>query len=194
MRDAAARELEAMMNPTIPNESADDLAELADKADRAWAEAGREEPERAATSSQPIPLEAQARPTAEGSPEWRAIEERKGGAGRELSGLARAIEAGAKTLAEQDQRVIADYAKRAAQKVSELGQEIDGKSVREIGSELERVCRQNPLLAGGLSVLAGFVGSRLLRGEPRTDAQGELELASSDLSRAQGTHAGGEGI
>jgi hypothetical protein len=63
----------------------------------------------------------------------------------------------------QEQSFVAGYAQRAAEGVERLGGVLERKDLSEMVHDLERVCRERPLLVGGAALLAGFIGTRLAR-------------------------------
>lgn len=92
----------------------------------------------------------------------RDLQARKGSLAQEVQGIARALRGTAEHL-QQENSAASGYASRAAQTVERFGQTLSDKNVSELISDLERACRDKPLLVGGVSALAGFLGSRVLR-------------------------------
>jgi hypothetical protein len=82
---------------------------------------------------------------------------------REIMGVAHALRAPAEQLDGNEQRAFAGYAERAAGAAERLGDAIESNSFSDIVAQVERTCRERPMVAGAVAVALGFLGARLAR-------------------------------
>lgn len=82
---------------------------------------------------------------------------------REVMGVAHALRATAEQLNGNEQRAFADYAERAAGAAERLGDAIESNSFSDIVAQVERTCRERPMVAVAVAVAIGFLGVRLAR-------------------------------
>jgi hypothetical protein len=109
---------------------------------------------------------------------------------REIMGVAQALRATAGEL-EAHESALAGYAARAADAAERLGDAIEGQSLSELASQVERMCRNRPLLAGAAAMAVGFVGARLARSSAGPEIETE-ELEPPRRSRRSTARAEGE--
>jgi hypothetical protein len=87
----------------------------------------------------------------------------KGTVVREIKGVAHALRATAEQLGGEEQSAFSGYAERAASAVERLGDAVENNSFSDIVAQVERTCRERPMVAGAVAVALGFLGARLAR-------------------------------
>lgn len=89
-------------------------------------------------------------------------EEKKAAGGRQMKGIARAIERAGEEL-EGEMPGAARYVKQAAGQVESLSESLQNRSVEELASAFSNFARTRPTALLGASVLAGFALTRLIK-------------------------------
>lgn len=87
----------------------------------------------------------------------------KGTVVREIMSVAEALRATAEQLDGNEQVAFAGYVERAATAAERLGDAIESNSFSDIVAQVERTCRERPMVAGAVAVAVGFLGARLAR-------------------------------
>jgi hypothetical protein len=96
-------------------------------------------------------------------------------AGAGIGAFATALQAGASSLDEEGQRTAASFGHQAAASVQDLADWVQNRSVGELWQEAQRYTRQQPGVAFGGAVAAGFFLARFLKSStpaPRNDTRG----------------------
>jgi ElaB/YqjD/DUF883 family membrane-anchored ribosome-binding protein len=106
---------------------------------------------------------------------------------REITGVAHALRAAAEQLDGSEQGAFAGYVERAAQATERLGEAIERQSFSDIVAQVERTCRERPLVAGAVAVGIGFLGARLARSAA---AEGDAPTESGATQGSAGQKQG----
>ena len=94
---------------------------------------------------------------------------------RQVMGVAEALRATAEQLEGHDQSAFAGYAERAAGIVERVGDVIESRTLSDVITDLERVGRERPLVAGAVAVAVGFAAMRMARSDgARSDGNGAV--------------------
>jgi len=101
---------------------------------------------------------------------------------REIAGVAHALRAAAEQLDGSEQGGFAGYVERAASAAERLGEAIERQSFSDMVAQVERTCRERPLVAGAVAVTIGFLGARLARSAA---AEGDAPAESSAAQRGR---------
>ncbi len=125
-----------------------------------------------------------------------AAEEQKRRAAQAIHGVARSLHDAAGSLNSQEQESTARYANLAADQLERAASLLQGRSVDDLMSDVERFARRQPVVFLGGALAVGFVMARFLKsGEQREEAGfDEASLYGSDdigVAMAGQTAAGG---
>jgi len=106
---------------------------------------------------------------------------RKQRAGRYLSSISKAIDAGTESLEKDGLHNTADVTRRTARLVDSAVDEIDGVDVQGATAGIEGFMRSRPLVTFGGALLLGFAGYQLLKG---ASAPQQIDASRNNKKRA----------
>jgi len=99
-------------------------------------------------------------------------EDRRHEAGDTVAAMAAALHAGVDSLESDGQRNLAGYCRSAAAGIDQFADRVKHKPAGELLSETQRYAREQPALAFGGAMVAGFMLARFLKSSsPETTAQ-----------------------
>jgi len=102
-------------------------------------------------------------------------------AGRYLSSISKAIDAGTESLEKDGLHNTADVTRRTARLVDSAVDEIDGVDVQGATAGIEGFMRSRPLVTFGGALLLGFAGYQLLKG---ASAPQQIDASRNNKKRA----------
>jgi hypothetical protein len=107
---------------------------------------------------------------------------------REIMSVANVLRSTAEQLEGNEQSAFAGYVERAASAAERLGDAVENNSFSDIMSQVERTCRERPVVAGAVAVALGFIGARLARSsgsEPVSESSAAQKPRRSRRSAAR---------
>lgn len=109
-------------------------------------------------------------------------DEKKAAGGRQMKGIARAIERAGEEL-EGEMPAAARYVRQAAGQVESLSDTLQNRSVEELASALNNFARTQPTAFLGASVFAGFALTRLIKASVKQQPMHAARTGSPALER-----------